>query len=328
MKKILIAIISILWIIGCTDKQKPSTENQESTQNDSWWILWAADWQANNDKIAIGGAQDTLRFFSATTHELLNELPFEGTITKVKWHPTENLLAFSAQDQKTTASILNIDSNESIKLDSLSNEGTRAVGWSKNGELLAVGDYEGFITIFDKEGNFIKQIDTGQKSIIGLDWHPSENLIVGIGEKISLYNIDTDSLQNIKHREEEVLMLCVAWHPSGDFFVTGDYGINEQNYPPLLQYWSADGKKLKTIEESKAEYRNLTWTKDGTTLATASEKIRLWDENGNLLSEKSVENLLWGIDWNPDDTQLVTSDLKGKIVIWDKNLNKINELKY
>ena len=81
-------------------------------------------------------------------------------------------------------------------------------------------------------------------------------------------------------------MLCVEWHPSGELFVTGDYGDYDNNYPPLLQFWTSEGKKIKTIEKSKAEFRNLKWSKDGTLLATASENIRLWDRNWNLISEK------------------------------------------
>jgi WD40 repeat protein len=123
-------------------------------------------------------------------------------------------------------------------------------------------------------------------------------------------------------------MLCVAWHPSGNYFVTGDYGDFDKNYPPLLQFWSIEGKKMKTIEKSKSEFRDLKWSQDGSLLATASEKIRFWDKQGNLISEKSSPYLLWGVDWNKEGSKLITTDKKGLIVVWDKKLNKLNEIKY
>ena len=124
------------------------------------------------------------------------------------------------------------------------------------------------------------------------------------------------------------LMLCVTWHPSGAFFVTGDYGDFEFHFPPLLQFWTYEGQKIKTIEESKAEYRNIKWSNDGELLATASEKIRLWNKEGNLVSEQTTKDLLWGIDWNKEATQIITTDGEGKITFWDRNLTKLNELQY
>lgn len=155
-----------------------------------------------------------------------------------------------------------------------------------------------------------------------------KNIITVVGERVSIYDFEKDSIYDIKPRKEDVLMLCVAWNPNGEFFVTGDYGDFEKDYPPLLQFWSANGKNLRNIDKSKAEFRNLKWSTDGKFLATASESLRLWNENGDLLEESESGNLLWGIDWNESDSKIVTTDEKGKIIIWDKELKQIQELKY
>jgi WD40 repeat protein len=196
-------------------------------------------------------------------------------------------------------------------------------GWSSCGEGIGEG-----VGVLAADGKRLKKISTNQKSIIGLDWHPTKDLVVAVGDKISIYDFNTDAIYPIEDRKEEVLMLCVAWHPSGNFFVTGDYGDFDKNHPPLLQFWSFEGKNIKTIEHSTSEFRDLKWSEDGTLLATASEKIRLWDKQGNLISEKSSPDLLWGVDWNKAGTKLITTDKKGSIVVWDKQLNKLNELKY
>lgn len=318
-------LLLIITIWGCKGNQGKKSKYLE--KNDRQWF-WSVGWHPDGEQFVVGGTSDTLKLFSANDFQLVKNYPYKGTITKTKWHPNKNKLAISAQDRGSKSTILNFDDNQSIELDSISIDGARAIGWNHSGDLLAVGDYDGFLTIFDEEGGFLKKINTHQKGIIGLDWHPTENLIVAVGEKIALYNYEEDSLKNIEDRSKDVLMLCVAWHPDGTFFVSGDYGDFIYHYPPLLQYWTYDGKKIKSIEKSKAEFRNMKWSEDGELLATASEKIRLWNKNGDLIAEKTTENLLWGIDWNKDSNKLVATDEKGSILFWDKKLVKLNELEY
>jgi WD40 repeat protein len=326
-----IIIISMITILGCKQTSKEISQNFEEKDR---WFFWSVDWHPNKDKIVVGGSNDTFfKLISTTDYKELKSFPYKGTITKTKWHPTKNKLAVSVQDGKSKTIIINLDNNEDIELDTISNDGARAIGWNQTGDLLAVGDYEGFLTIFDETGNVLKRVNTNQKGIIGLDWHPDENLIVAVGERITIYNYELDSLKNIddvdiRNEEIDVLMLCVAWHPNGEFFVTGDYGDFQHNYPPLLQFWTYDGKRIKSIEESKAEYRNMQWSSDGDLLATASEKIRLWNKSGDLIAEKPTNTLLQGIDWNEDATKLVATDDKKKIIFWDRNLNRLKELQY
>lgn len=310
---------------GCKQSAKEESTDSEHKKN---WFYWAVDWHPHKSQFVVGGSSDTLKLFSSENHESLKSYTYPGTITKTKWHPTENKLAVSVQDGKSESSLFNFDTDERIPLDSVSNEGARAIGWNHSGELLAVGDYEGYLTVFDKQGKVLKRINTQQKSIIGLDWHPEENLIAAVGEKITLYHYELDSIRHIDDRTEkiEVLMLCVDWHPSGKFFATGDYGDFEYHYPPLLQFWSYEGERIKAIEESEAEYRSIMWSSDGVVLASASEKLRLWDQEGNVVAEASNKNLLWGLDWNQDDSRLVATDFDGKIIFWDRKLTRLMEL--
>ena len=318
--------IGVAWGCGLVPQ-----EEVEHTGEEKRWFFWSVDWHPHKDQIVVGGSNDTfLRLFSSRDFQPIKDYPYQGTITKSKWHPTQHKLAISVQDGKSTSAILNLDDDQLTPLDSVSPEGARAIGWNTSGDLLAVGDYQGFLTLFDDEGNYLQRVNTHQKSLIGLDWHPEKNLIVAVGEDISLYDVESDSLWHIEDRTEEIetLMLCVAWHPSGTFFVTGDYGDFEYGYPPLLQYWTAEGRRIRAIEGSKAELRNLQWSRDGELLATASEKIRLWDKGGKLLAEDSAQDLLWGIGWNGDATRLVATDVNKKIIFWDRDLNRIKELNH
>ena len=322
-----IVIALMVTILAC---EQASKEKVQQPEEEKQWYFWSVDWHPNKDQIVVGGSNDTFfKLLSSKDYKELSSEVYKGTITKTKWHPTKNKLAISVQDGKSKSIIVDLDNGERIELDTITNDGARALGWNHSGDLLAVGDYEGFLTIFDEKGNVLRRKQTNQKGIIGLDWHPSENLILAVGEKITFYNYESDRLKNIDGREEmDVLMLCVAWHPSGTFFVTGDYGDFQQDYPPLLQYWTSDGERIKAIEGSKAELRNIEWSNEGDLLATASDKIRLWDKNGVMIAEETTRNLLQGIDWNQDGSRLVVTDDKQRIIFWDRKLNMLEELQY
>lgn len=301
--------------------------DRQETEEDKLWHFWSVDWHPTQDLIALGGSNNTqLKLLSTSKLQETRSIHYPGTITQTKWHPSKNLLAISVQDGKSKSSIFNIETGELKELDSLPSSGARALGWNHSGSLLAVGDNEGYITIFNNQGGYLKSINTNQKGLMSLDWHPKENIIVAVGENITIYNYSNDVMEHFRSREESVLTLCVAWHPSGELFVTGDYGDIQNQNAPLLQYWTSDGKKIRSIERSKAEYRNIAWSSDGELLATASEKIRTWDKEGKLIREKAVKNLLWGLDWRDD--KIVSTDDNKKIIFWNNNLDIIEELHY
>lgn len=319
-----ILIIGLLILSGCIHTTK---QEEQKTENEEQWFFWSVNWHPHEDQFVAGGSNDSfLGFFSTETHQLIEKIPYKGTITNTQWHPSGKKIAITVQDQKSDPVILDVTNEESIILDSISEEGARAAGWSNTGELLAIGDYEGYIILFDQKGSFLKRVNTEQKTVIALDWHPEEDVIVAVSEHITIYVLKKDSVWHIDDREAEVLMLSVAWHPEGEIFVTGDYGIVESKHGPLLQYWNREGKRIKRIERSKAEFRNMEWTKNGETLATASDMIRLWDTKGNLLEEQGGEDVFWGVDWNIDGSALVTTDVGGRIIIYDRGLNKLKEL--
>jgi WD40 repeat protein len=41
--------------------------------------------------------------------------------------------------------------------------------------------------------------------------------------------------------------------------------------------------------------------------ATASDALRIWDSDGNLIAEGLSDDNLWGVDWSPDGKHIITS---------------------
>lgn len=67
--------------------------------------------------IARGGSNDSyLKILSTDNYEELESILYQGTITKVKWHPTEDKLAIAVQDGKSKLAILNLDANQKNRI--------------------------------------------------------------------------------------------------------------------------------------------------------------------------------------------------------------------
>ena len=287
-------------------------------------ILWTTDWSPNGKYIAIGGNADTLKIYSESNLKPYKSFPIKNTITRVKWHPTKNIIAVATQNSEDKTSIINLDNNEKIELDGISPEGARGIDWNYTGEYIAVADNEGQILIYNIKGELIRKFvnqNNSTKSITAVDWHPKKNILTTVTDKIRFFDIEGNLLKSIKHRPEDVMLLSVAWHNSGDFFVTGDYG--DEKDKSLLQYWNGQGELIKSIDISKGEYRNLAWNPKGNRLASASDALRIWDTKGNLISEGNSKDYLWGVSWNEQGTRIITSSLEQRIILWNKKAKRI-----
>jgi WD40 repeat protein len=287
-------------------------------------ILWTADWSSNDKYIAVGGNMDSLKVYSSKKLRLYKSFRIKNTISCVKWHPTKNLLAIATQTSVDKVRILNFDTGEIIELKGISQDGARGIDWNFSGELLAVADNDGQISIFDTNGNPIRRINhDNTKSITAVDWHPKKNIFVTVGDKIRIFDTSGVLLKTIIHRKEETLLLCVTWNNAGDSFVTGDYGDNQNNHKPLLQFWNANGDLLESISISKGEYRNIAWNRKGDRLASASDALRIWDKEGNLIHEGLSKDYLWGLSWNKKGKRIVTSGTEQRLVVWNNKARKL-----
>lgn len=314
---IIIAILNFLIIVLSNQIFGQNTLPKE--------ILWTTDWSPNGKYIAIGGNIDTLKIYSEGNLQSYKSFPVKNTITRIKWHPTLNIIAVTTQMSDEKSFIFNIETNEKIELIGISTDGARGIDWNYTGDYLAIADNEGQILIYNIKGKLIRKfVNENTKSITAIDWHPKKNIITTVTDKIRFFDIEGNLLKSIKHRQEEVMLLSIAWHKSGNFFVTGDYG--DEKDKSLLQYWSEKGELLKTIDISKGEYRNLAWNSKGDRLASASDALRIWDTKGNLISEGKSKDYLWGVSWNEKGSRIITSSMEQRIILWNKKAKRIKTL--
>ena len=300
-----------------------NSSNNQSTKVRKPPILWTADWNPNGKFYAIGGDDGVLRIFTAEDNKLLFTYTLTGAIQCLDWNKDGKLLAVAIDDQPVQ--IYNVETKISFTLKEV--KGSRALDWNNDGTLLAVADYDGVLHVFDKKGKQLKSIKKeNTKTDLSIHWHPKKNVILTGGDRIRLFDLSGKILLNVKHRKEETIILTVRWHPSGEFFATGDYGHQEEKIQSLLQYWTEDGVLIKSLSGSTGEYRNIRWNKEGTLLATASDGLRLWSKEGQVMYRGETRDLLWGIDWDSQNKSIITSSEKGGATLWNAQAKAIKKV--
>jgi WD40 repeat protein len=286
-------------------------------------ILWTADYSPDGKFYAVGGTDRQLRIYDGKTNQVLTTYPLSATIQGLDWDPAGKWLAVALDHEP--ARLLDVATGQFMALPEVT--GTRTLAWNPAGTLLAVGDYEGLLHLYDRQGKWLRTIKKeNTKGFLSLDWHPTKDILLTGSDRIRVFDAQGKVLLNQKHREEETIILAVKWHPGGTFFATGDYGHKEEGIESVLQYWQADGTLLHTLRGSKAEYRNIRWNKEGTLLATASDGLRLWSAKGQLQASGQTPDLLWGLDWHPQRTTLVTSSMQGRILLWNNQAQIIKTI--
>ena len=293
-------------------------------------ILWSVAWNSDGSQFAVGGV-NTLWLFDAKTFErksLLSAAETEtsgvaeteyATVTSVSWHPFRKLLAVSSQGGNVNG-IYDIDAGNRIplKLDH-----GRGVAWKRTGDVLAMSSPgDGRLRIWNSEGALLHDIPRYKdaRGLTGVAWSPSGDRLVTLGKYLTLHDANGVVVKQVTHRPDAkgfCLLLCAEWHPSGEFLAVGDYGNPDTGDPPTLQFWTAHGELMKEMPvNGGAEFRNVSWNRDGTMVASASDKLRIWTKAGELKHEGDSPDVLWGVAWRPDGDRILTSSIEGRVTLW------------
>ncbi len=320
LRSTLLFCCGILLFSSCRSTKAPTPPR------DPTGTLWAARFSFDNQLLAVGGEAGEVLLFQTSDFSLIERYQIGAPVFRLSWHPHQLVLAVASMEGH--ACLLDIANSSKTILPEV-NEGTRAIDWNRSGEFLASANYGKSITIWNEGGELLRNLpNAAEKSFVGIDWHPQWDELITLSESIQRFDPDGQLLQRWMHRPEEVLMLCVQWHPDGEYFVVGDYGDTQVPHTPLLQWWNAEGQLFHSSDVSNAEFRNIRWSPDGQLLATASDALRIWSPDGELLIERPTEDLLWGIDWSTNGQFIVTSSETGRITLWDAGGELLFELRH
>lgn len=284
--------------------------------------LWAITFSPDGKYYAFGGDDSTLHINSAADHQLLHQYKMNSAIKNMDWQ-ADNIIAIATMKE---IQLFNFSTKQFNLVQNIG--GARGMRWNKKGTVLGVAG-NGIVYLVSKEGKLLHSFKKhNNTSFMALDWHPVNNSIVTVTDEIIVFDSIGKQLAFINHRKERAGILSVAFHPSDDFFATGDYGHESEGIPTLLQFWKTDGTLIKTINGNKSEIRNLRWSPDGKLLAVASDALRIYDRDGNLVAEnKTLNHNLWGITWNNTGDKIFTASFDGSHVhVWNSKAELLKQV--
>lgn len=148
-----------------------------------------------------------------------------------------------------------------------------------------------------------------------------DDLIATGTDEIILFDTSGTQLSFIDHRKQyNTGVLTVRWHPSGEFFAVGDYGHAGEGIPTNLHFRKKDGSLLRTINGHLSEIRNARWNEQGTMLATASDALRIYNREGDLIATGITPGRysIWSLDWSKDGKTIITSSYAAnRLDVWN-----------
>lgn len=87
------------------------------------------------------------------------------------------------------AEIFDVNNDTTIKFQSRNNIDNRSIAWNFNGELVAIANYEGVLTIWTKGKQLINTIKKNDmKNYVAIDRHLYKNEIIVPGYDVRIFN--------------------------------------------------------------------------------------------------------------------------------------------
>lgn len=204
-----------------------------------------------------------------------------------------------------------------------------SVAWSPNGTLLAAGDYEGFVRIWNAETtSILYEFEAGTQAVYAVTWNPDGDQVAAGNYDGSIHIWDVKNgelLHALQPYRPEIFAL--TWTPDGSKIIAGTPEVI------TLHVWDSETGKLLGDYRSGGTI-DISWTSDGTRMATANPGGSAQILDGTtfeLLERFSIPGSVVGgqgrdvyiTQWDPTDTLVAIGSLNGVVRIWNPSSDRI-----
>lgn len=201
-----------------------------------------------------------------------------------------------------------------------------SVAFSSDGHLLAGGDYEGNIYLWEIESKELVTVFEGFDSIVWkVAFFDDDNRLMSQGKSlgttvIRVWDIASKTAISAIEYSEYPISSAIP-----DVF--GNFVIASDSRGSLHIFDSGNGQLQLSLEQNNGGGNELLFNPDKTILVSAGVgNIVLWDwENGSQIAElRGHSGLVTSIAFNSDGTIMATGDSEGEVRIW--NMRDMTEL--
>ena len=186
------------------------------------------------------------------------------------------------------------------------------LAWSPDGQLLAVAEVSGPITLFNGvDGSVQRRLSGHDFDTMAISWHCDSRLLASVGQdgKVRLWDAET-GLQRAEMAGGSSWVERVAFSPAGDWLVSAA--------GRKLRLWNDRGDLIREYPDANSTITDIKWRHDGKQFAisayngvvlydpTKAEPLRRFEWQGSTLT----------LAWSPDSKYIATGDQDSTVHFW------------
>jgi len=291
--------------------------------------LTSVDWSPDGKFIVAGSRNGNIVIWDRDTGEIIKTFSESfDNVYNIDWTPDGDKIAFiddpyGTGSKYSTAKVIDAQNGDVVwTLGGESSYAVSAIEWSLDGSLLAIGDVDGEIRIWDHNTGVLSGLFRGFKYHVScISWSP-DGLKIAAGSwdnTVGVWDINTGiMLHHFDGHQEPVE--SVAWSPSGDSLVS-------TSWDSTVKIWNIQNGSEEILLEGHNDWVNSVAWNTNNTLVTGSHDgtVRYWDTQSGentLIIDNHVSSLS-SLAWSPDSTLLASGGRDGRIRFWDVNREEV-----
>jgi WD40 repeat protein/uncharacterized caspase-like protein len=247
-----------------------------------------------------------------------------SSVVGVVYSPNGRVIASSSSD--STVKLWDTATGRELRTFTSLTTTVRAMSMSRDGVLLAGGDYAGNIAIWNVQDGTLLHLITNELTINDLAFSRDNRSLAGVSYRSTMGSVDEHRVtiwnvasgQVTRTWQTPKSAYAVVFSPDNQTIVTGGGDANNN-----INFWNvATGELSKSFAGHTKDINSLAFSSDGRTLASASDdsSVKLWDVASGVARQTLAENnaRFSSVQFSHDDQMLVTASDKGNstVKVW------------
>lgn len=245
-----------------------------------------------------------------------------GPITTLEFSPDGDLIVSGAGDRTVRLSRSN---GFRIKLleghtGETELKEVQAVSFSPDSQIFAIGDVNGKIELWNRDGLFRKSINAHDDTVSGLSFSPDGQILASASwdGAVKLWNRDGSFKQTLQDQGYSLLEVIFSPDKQPD-----NQLIAAASADSTVHIWKRDGTELKPLQGHSKKVRAVAFSPNGELIATASDDgtVKLWKRDGTLLKTFYGHNdQVNSVAFSPDGKRLASASNDKTVILWNLDL--------